>query len=73
MNSKMPATNQTIREAIIAEIERQGLSYYQLAKDSGVSPQQISRFCAGERDLLSDAASKLMEALGLQITTGKSK
>jgi transcriptional regulator with XRE-family HTH domain len=48
-------------------VENSGVSLSELARRSGVSHSQISRFVRGERLLALDAASKLFDALGLQI------
>jgi transcriptional regulator with XRE-family HTH domain len=54
-----------LREAIQAS----GLSLYQLGIDSGVGRDRLSRFMRGQRDLTVEAADKLCQALGLELTT----
>ena len=39
----------SIGEAIKAEIERQGLTAYRVAKMAGIKPDVVSRFLSGER------------------------
>ncbi len=48
-------------------IRDSGRSAYSLAKESGVSSQQIGRFLTDERDLGIRAAAKLAKALGLRL------
>ena len=58
-----------------AKLERQlrqairdsGLTIYRLAKDSGVSQPVLSRFVNGKRGITLATASKLAEALGLEL------
>lgn len=58
-----------------ANLERQlrqairdsGLTIYRLAKDSGVSQPVLSRFVNGKRGITLATASKLAEALGLEL------
>ena len=52
-----------LRQAIIDS----GLSYYRLAKDSGVDSVVISRFVCGERDLRLETASRLAKALRVEL------
>lgn len=54
-------------------IRKSGLSLYALAKLSGVSKGQLSRFMAGERDIRLTNAGKLCKALGLQLKPTRSK
>jgi transcriptional regulator with XRE-family HTH domain len=48
-------------------VEESGLSMYELARKSGVSQSQLSRFMRGERALSLESASKLFEPLGLKV------
>jgi predicted transcriptional regulator len=41
----------SISDAIQAEIERQGLTAYAVAKLAGITPNVVSRFLSGERDI----------------------
>ena len=45
-----------------------GLSLNELAKRSGVSQPQLSRFMRGERSLTLDSAAKLFQYLGLRVS-----
>lgn len=48
-------------------IEQDERSYYQLAKDCGVSHTVLIRFVAGERDIVLGTAGKICKALGLKL------
>ncbi len=54
-------------ERIRHEIVVQELTGYRLAKMSGVSETVICRFLKGERTLTLPTASKLVQALGLEL------
>ena len=41
----------SISDAIKAEIERQGLTAYRVARMAGIKPDVVSRFLSGERDV----------------------
>jgi ribosome-binding protein aMBF1 (putative translation factor) len=58
-----------LQDALRQAIVDSGLSYYRLAKDSGVNAAVISRFAAGERDLRLKTASRIAKALRLELTT----
>jgi ribosome-binding protein aMBF1 (putative translation factor) len=58
-----------LQDALRQAIVDSGLSYYRLAKDSGVNAVVISRFAAGERDLRLKTASRIAKALRLELTT----
>jgi len=58
-----------LHDALRQAIVDSGLSYYRLAKESGVDSVCISRFAAGERDLRLETASRLAKALRLELTT----
>jgi transcriptional regulator with XRE-family HTH domain len=53
-----------LREAI----RDSGQSLNQLAKTCGVGPDRLSRFLRGQRDLTFEAASRVCEALHLELT-----
>jgi transcriptional regulator with XRE-family HTH domain len=55
-----------IKEAIAAS----GLSLMELARRSGVSQPQLSRFMAGTRTLTLESGEKLLKALGLRVVAG---
>ncbi len=52
---------ETLREAIRSS----GLTHYALARNAGVTPAQLDRFVAGQRDLTLATAAKVAEALDL--------
>jgi transcriptional regulator with XRE-family HTH domain len=56
---------QTIDAALKAAIKASGLTHYAVAKLAEVSPAQIDRFMAGERDLRLATAAAIASALGL--------
>lgn len=58
----------SISDAIRAEIERQGLTAYRVAKLAGLTPNIVSRFLSGERDITLATADKIFAALGLVVT-----
>ncbi len=55
---------QTLRKAIAES----GLSYYRLAKDSGVDLRSIARFMAETQTIRMNIAAKLTKRLGLELT-----
>ena len=52
-----------------AAVERSGLTVYALSVLAGVTPQQVGRFVKGERDLTLSTASKLAQALNLELVS----
>lgn len=50
-----------------AAIERSGLTTYAVAMLAGVTPQQVARFMREERDLTLSTASKIAQALGMEL------
>ena len=58
----------SLSDAIKAEIERQGLTAYRVAKRAGIKPDVVSRFLSGERDILLGTADKITAALGMVLT-----
>ena len=68
------ATKQTyLEEHLKTAIAKSGLSVYRLAKDSGVSQPVLCRFVNGQRGITLATASKLVEALGLELVVKKRK
>ena len=65
----MPKKPRPIDTTLRAAIERSGLTVYALSTLAGVTSQQVSRFVKGERDLTLSTASKLAEALGLELVS----
>lgn len=63
----MPKKPRPIDAALRAAVERSGLTTYALSQLAGVTPQQVSRFVKGERDLTLGTASRLAQALGLEL------
>jgi transcriptional regulator with XRE-family HTH domain len=55
-----------VTEAIAEEVDRRGLSQYELAKLSGVDQGAISRLLGGG-DIRCDTAGRLMAAMSLTI------
>lgn len=60
--------DRSLTEVLRYEITNSERSRYALAKESGVSESQISRFMSGERSLSLDAADKLAAVLGLSLS-----
>jgi len=58
-------------ERLQAAIESDGRTFYRLGKEAGVSPEVIYRFVAGERDIRLATASKLVDVLGLELSSRK--
>jgi plasmid maintenance system antidote protein VapI len=54
---------ETLRQAIVDS----GMSYYRLAKESGVAEEVIGRFVNRKRDIRLETASKLAESLELEL------
>jgi hypothetical protein len=54
-------------EAIKAEIERQGLTYYRIAKESGISSAALSRFRQPGGTLRTQSLFVLMHYLGIEM------
>lgn len=56
-----------IDDALKAVIAKSGVTHYAIGKLAGVSPAQIDRFMAGERDLRLSTAAAIAEALGVEL------
>jgi len=54
-------------DVLKAAIKASGKTHYRIAKDAGITPAMIDRFMAGTRDLRFTSASKVAEALGLEL------
>jgi len=63
----MPRKPKPIDAALKAAITKSGLTHYALGQAAGVSPAQLDRFVAGERDLRLGTAARLAAALGLEL------
>ena len=59
----------TIRQTIQKELKRKGWSYYRLVKEleGKIPARTVYAYLSGERDLTTDRASIILEALSLQI------
>lgn len=54
-------------EALRTAIRESGRTHYDLGKAAGVTPAQIDRFMAGERDLRLETAGRIAAALNLEL------
>lgn len=52
-------------------IKESGLTHYRLGQITELSPSVIDRFVEGRRDLYLSTASRLADALGLEVTARK--
>ena len=52
-----------LRTAIIES----GLTHYRIAKDAGISPDVVTRFVTGARDVTLTSAAKVAHVLGLEV------
>ena len=59
----------TVSDQIRQLINRSGITWYRLAKLSGVELSSISRFMNKERSLTTTSIDKLGKVLGFEITT----
>ncbi len=64
------ATN-NLEDQIRRAIKKGKWTAYRLSKDTGIHHTVISRFINGERSLTLTTASKLVEALGLELVEKK--
>ena len=69
MRKKETYLEKQIREAF----KNSGMTIYRLAKDSGVSQPVVSRFVNEKRGITLATASKLAEALNLELIQTKKK
>ena len=63
----------TMADELRQAINDSGITHYRLAQETGVTAGVISRFMAGERDLRLETASKLADALGLELKLKKGR
>jgi hypothetical protein len=54
-------------EGVKGEIERQGLTYYRIAKESGISSAALSRFRQPGGTLRTQSLSVLLHYLGIEL------
>jgi transcriptional regulator with XRE-family HTH domain len=57
----------SFRKVIQAEVKRQGLSGYRVAKVSGVPMRTVQAYLAEDCDLTGERLAKIAEALGLEL------
>jgi transcriptional regulator with XRE-family HTH domain len=65
------AEDATLTDLIRQAIQESGLSLNELARQSGVSAPQLSRFLRGERTITLDAADKLVQFLQIELRLPK--
>ena len=53
--------------AAIAAAEKQGVTRYQISKDSGVAASALSRLVSGERSVSIESAEAIAQAIGYQV------
>ena len=57
----------SFRTIITAEVERQGVSGYRLARMSGVAERTLQAYLSGSQDLTGEKLSLVADALGLEL------
>ena len=60
-----------LAEQLRAAFTKSGLSRFELARRAGVSYAIVHRFIGGNRDITISTASKLADALGLELRPAK--
>lgn len=64
----MEVTNKTIKAEIIRELERQGITAYQLADEIGVTRQALYSYLSGATEGVNSVTlAKIMHRLGFRI------
>lgn len=64
----MDITNKTIKEEILREMERQGITAYQLADEVGVTRQALYSYLSGGTEGINSVTlAKIMRRLGFRI------
>lgn len=61
------STKTLIDDQLRTAIRESGLTHYRIAKAAGITPDQVARFVAGERELRSSAFAAIAEALGMKL------
>jgi len=56
-----------LRDLVLAEVKKQGLTAYRIAKITGINTAVIARFLSGERDIMGINLSILVEKLKIKI------
>ena len=67
----MATREKGIDDVLRDEIKASGLTRYAVAKDAGISPEQVYRFMARTHDLRMATAAKIARALGLELVKRK--
>lgn len=67
MAKKRPNKPLSLADQILREVEERELTGYRLAKLSGVGQPVIARFLNGSRSVSLETASKICEALDLEL------
>ena len=57
----------TLSDVLRRTINESGLSFYRIAKDTGITSQSLLRFQRGDQSLRLDKVDVLAEYLGLQL------
>jgi hypothetical protein len=68
---KAQAVHDRAIEAIKAEIDRRGLTYYRVAKESGISSAALSRFRQPGGTLRTQSLFVLLHYLGIEMVNGE--
>ncbi len=64
----MDITNKTIKEEIIRELERQGITAYQLADEIGVTRQALYSYLSGATEGVNSVTlAKILSRLGFRV------
>jgi transcriptional regulator with XRE-family HTH domain len=67
MVKKSPRKAPSVTDQLRERVRETGQTMTEIARRSGVSLSQVSRFMRGERDLTGDSINKLCAALGLKL------
>lgn len=57
----------TLTDVLRAAIQRSGLTFYRIAKATGIDPSNLGRFIRGDLSIRLDKADRLAAYLGLQL------
>lgn len=60
-----------IRQAVVEAVAAAKISQTELARSAGMTQPQVSDYLAGRSDVRTETASRLLAALGLQISREK--
>lgn len=64
----MELTNKAIKETILTELERQGITAYQLADNIGVKRQTLYSYLSGSTEGINSVTlSKILSRLGFRV------